>query len=272
MNTEPNSHKPLYVLAISSYAVHGTASLKTFITILGSKILPVPSLVLSGLTNLPGVKKFELPFEELLDSTLALAVARNLQLIFYTGYLGNPQQADVVAKLINKYREHIKVVITDPVCGDNGRTYVSPEVIARWPEIIKLSDLVFPNITELKLITGHPADAAENADFYIDRFKKMYPKVSLVITSHAVNDHEIGLQFHKGTSVFEAYMPLLPQNFGGSGDLMLALFIRNQFYNEMPLNAALNYAVNQTYQTIKFSIDSQSDGLLLDEKIYNLLP
>jgi len=72
-----------HTLAISSFAVHGTASLKTFISLLGDKILPVPSLLLNGLTNMTMVKKFDTPFRELLQSTFEVAVNRELDLILY---------------------------------------------------------------------------------------------------------------------------------------------------------------------------------------------
>lgn len=263
--------KPPHVLAISSYAVHGVASLKIFIKVLGSAILPVPSLVLSGLTNIEGVKKFDVQFEELLENTLQLAALRKQQLIFYTGYLGKPEQADVVTRLINKYRNHIKAVITDPVCGDHGRAYVSDEIIAKWPDIITLSDIVFPNITELKLITGNAIDAIEPTAYYVDAFKKMYPDTQLVISSHKKNDDEIGVQLHANDGAgFEFYQPLLAQNFGGSGDLLLALFIRYHFYDHLPVTDALRYATQQTSTIIKFSIDSGSDELLLNDHILNL--
>jgi len=151
--------KSPYILAVSSFAVHGTASLKTFITVLGEKILPVPSLLLNGLTNMSLVKKFETPFKELLKGTFELAADRNLELILYIGYLGKAEQADIILEMASIYRDRIKTIITDPVCGDHGRKYVPDDVIARWPDIIRQSDLVFPNQTELKIVTGNAPDA-----------------------------------------------------------------------------------------------------------------
>jgi pyridoxine kinase len=261
--------KPPYVLAISSYAVHGVASLKIFIRVLGSAVLPVPSLVLGGLTNIEGIKKFDISFAELLENTLQIAVLRKQQLVFYTGYLGSPEQADVVSAMINKYRNNIKTVITDPVCGDNGRTYVSPAVINKWPRLIKLSDFVSPNITELKLMTGHAADAADSIDTYIDQFKELYPDTQLMISSYAINDQEIGIQLHSGSDIFEYGLPVLPKNFGGSGDLLLALFMRERFYNNLSVEDALQAATDITHRIIQFSIDNASDELLLNDQILN---
>lgn len=262
-----NDHNSPYVLAVGSYAVHGVASLKTFIKILGSQILPVPSLVLSGLTNISGIKKFELPFAGLLESTLDIAVQRNQRLIFYTGYLGTAEQAEVVAAMIKKYSNIITTVITDPVCGDNGRAYVPPDVIGRWAKIIQLSDLVTPNITELKLITGHAADAAGNPEFYIDAFKDLYADTHLLLSSYTPNNEETGVQLHAGSALFEYCLPMLPQSFGGSGDLLLALFIRDHFFNGFSIKEALRSATDLTHHIIAFSIANGSNELLLNDDL-----
>jgi len=255
--------KTPYTLAISSFAVHGTASLKTFITILGEKVLPVPSLLLNGLTNMSLVKKLDIPFKELLQSSFDLAVSRDMDLILYIGYLGNAEQADIILEMINTYRTHIKTIITDPVCGDHGRVYVPDEVIAQWPHIINLSDMVFPNLTEIKILTGNKPDDNEDAGIYTEQFKELFPKTQLVVTSIKTGEESIGFQYH-GEEPFSYSHKLLPKNFGGSGDAFLALFILNHFYKKLSIDAALKLAADQTYQIIKNSIDKGSDDLVLE--------
>jgi len=254
--------KPPHVLAIGSFAVHGTASLKTFITILGEKVLPVPSLLLNGLTNMSLVKKFEPPFRDLLQSTLELAVSRELDLILYIGYLGKAEQADIIVEMISTYRGSIKTIITDPVCGDHGRTYVPQEVIDRWPEIISYSDIVFPNVTELKLLTGNNLDSPNAVSDYAGQFKKLYPSSKLVITS-IVEGGNTGIQSFSDEA-FQYTLRWLPKNYGGSGDAFVALFILNHFYRLRPFNEALKVAADQTYAMIKNSIEKGSDDLVLE--------
>ena len=255
--------KTPYTLAISSFAVHGTASLKTFISILGEKVLPVPSLLLNGLTNMSLVKKLDLPFKELLQSSFALAVNRELDLILYIGYLGNAEQADIIIEMITTYRSHIKTIITDPVCGDHGRVYVPADVIAQWPRIISLSDMVFPNLTEIKILTGNKPDDNDDAGIYIDQFKKLFAQTQLIVTSVKTGEDAIGFRYH-GKQPFSYSHELLPKNFGGSGDAFLALFILNHFYKKLSIDTALKLAADQTYQMIKNSIDKGSGDLVLE--------
>jgi len=253
--------KTPHILAISSFAVHGTASLKTFITFLGDKILPVPSLMLNGLTNMSLVKKFDVPFAELLQSTFDLAVNRDLELILYIGYLGNAAQADIISEMITNYRSHIKTIITDPVCGDHGRTYVPAEVIAQWPALVKQSDMVFPNLTELKILTGYQPDDNQAIEVYADQFKALYPNTQLVVTS-VPTGNGISIMSYGG-EFFIYEHALLPKNFGGSGDAFLSLFILNFFYRQASFNDALKLAARQTFKIIENSIENYSTDLIL---------
>jgi pyridoxine kinase len=254
--------KQPYVLAMGSFAVHGTASLKTFITFLGDKILPVPSLILNGLTNMSLVKKFDTPFKELLQSTLELAVNRELELIVYIGYLGKAEQAGIILEMLDTYSGIIKTIITDPVCGDHGRSYVPDEVIKQWPILIQRSNIVFPNITELKILTGFKPDDEPLLQTCVELFKQLFPKTQLVVTSIKKNDYTMGI-YSYGTEAYEYQHPLLPKNYGGSGDAFLALFILNHYYRHLPFNDALKLAADQTYHIIKKSIESDSSDLLL---------
>jgi len=254
--------KSPHVLAIGSFAVHGTASLKTFISVLGEKVLPVPSLLLNGLTNMSLVKKFDPPFDELLHATFELAASRGLELILYIGYLGKAEQADIILEMINTHRASIKTIITDPVCGDHGRIYVPQEVIDRWPEIIRLSDMVFPNVTELKLLTGQPLNSADLVSVYAAQFQSLYPSAGLVVTSIREQEN-IGYTAFAGEPMTYLH-EMLPKNYGGSGDAFLALFILNHFYKRLPFNEALKLAADQTYNIIKNSIEKGSDDLVLE--------
>ena len=254
--------KTPYTLAISSFAVHGTASLKTFITLLGERILPVPTLMLNGLTNMAMVKKLDVPFEELLQGTFDLAIARKLDLALYIGYLGKAEHTDIILEMISTYRSNIKMIITDPVCGDHGRTYVPEDIIGQWPHIIGVSDLVFPNLTELKILTGHQPSDKEDTGIYVEQFKRLFPKTQLVVTSIKPDEDSIGIEFY-GRETYSYMHKVLLKNYGGSGDAFVALFILNRFYKQMGIAEALKLAGDQTYQIIKNSIDKGSDDLIL---------
>jgi len=179
----------------------------------------------------------------------------------YIGYLGKAEQAAIILQAINNYRDSIKTIITDPVCGDHGRIYVPQEVIDRWPRIIELSDFIFPNVTELKLLTGNSPDSDIKIEECAAQFRARYQSPKLVVTS-ITDGNSIGIRAF-GDEPFEHLHHLLPRNYGGSGDAFLALFILNYFYKKLPFNEALKTAADLTHNLIKMSIEKQSDDLIL---------
>lgn len=253
----------LKVLAVGSFAVHGTASLKAMIKVLGSRVLPVPSVVLSGLTNMKSVTKLDVPFEKLLTEVFELAVYRQQRLILYIGYLGKPEQADILAELTGRYRGSIECIVTDPVCGDHGRMYVPAEIAEKWPALIRLSDMVFPNLSEIKILTGHHPAAEGEPGTFIQQFTGLYPDAELVVTSMLHHTGEIGVELY-GEDRFSFYHPYLSRNFGGSGDTFLALFLLHYFYNKQTKAAALTEAARQTAGYIGRSIALDADELVME--------
>lgn len=253
----------LKVLAVGSFAVHGTASLKAMTKVLGSRVLPVPSVVLSGLTNMKSVTKLDVPFEKLLTEVFELSVHRGHRLILYIGYLGKPEQADILTELIARYRPHIECIVTDPVCGDHGRMYVPVTIAEKWPALIRLSDMVFPNLSEIKILTGHDPAAQGDAGAYISEFIGLYPNAELIVTSMLLSAEEIGIELY-GERRFSFYHPYLSRNFGGSGDTFLALFLLHFFYQKKTKEAALMEAAQQTAAYIAQSIAAGADELVME--------
>ena len=255
--------KKLFTLAIGSFAVHGTASLKTFTHTLGEHILPVPSVLLNGLTNMQLVKRFDTPFQALLEGSFELAVHRNVDLILYIGYLGNAQQAVIIKEAIEKYRPIIKTIITDPVCGDHGRAYVSAEVIEQWPSLIEQSDFTFPNLTELKILTNQLPEKVGEAEVFIQDFKNRFPHTHLVATSIPFENDTIGIKVF-GEEMFSYAQKQQSKHFGGTGDALVAHFILYHYYRHLPFGEALKKAVNRVAFLMEQSIAAGSSDLLLN--------
>ncbi|MEM6628861.1 MAG: hypothetical protein AAF694_04280 [Bacteroidota bacterium] len=252
----------LKILAVHSYAIHGTASMKAFNSILGSRLLPVPSLVLTGLTNISGFKKTTVAFEDLLLGSLELARQQKQKLLFYVGYLGSPQQAEVILKGIHTYRDCIERVLVDPVSGDHGRVYVPPEIIEVWPSILQVAHWAFPNYTELQLLSGVGPQSGLIPREYLKIFGNRFPSLSVIATSIPdTHNLEIGL-LHKGVSEF---IPItqLPQNYGGTGDVFAAIFVKKHFMQGLTLNESLHIAATETAKAIQFSIEQNSKELLI---------
>ena len=146
------------VAAVNDLSGFGRCSLTVTIPILsamGFQVCPVPTAVLSGHTGYPDplVRDFSA------DMADYLAHWERLGLTFacgYTGFLGHPEQAEVLAPFLTRLREQGAMRLVDPAMADNGKLYssCSPDLIPAMGRLVALAGVATPNLTELCLLTG----------------------------------------------------------------------------------------------------------------------
>ncbi|WNJ17659.1 bifunctional hydroxymethylpyrimidine kinase/phosphomethylpyrimidine kinase [Pontibacter sp. G13] len=250
------------ILTVHSLAVHGTASLKAIQSMLGTRILPVPSVYLSGLTNIPGVVKTDVAFKEVLTSTLEVARARNEQIVWFVGYLGDPQQAETIRELYQEYRDISLGMVVDPVCGDHGKMYVPEEILQAWPRLLEVADWALPNFTELKFLSGHPDLSISEPGPYLEQFQAKYPDLSFIVTS-LDNGKLMTLELHSpnGSQTFKHER--IEAQYDGTGDVFAAAFILYFYYLKTAPAVAMEQAALTTMHTIRNSRMRDSDDLVI---------
>jgi pyridoxal/pyridoxine/pyridoxamine kinase len=252
------------VLAIHSMPANGNAGLKMVMSVLGTRTIPVPSLLLSGIGSIPGFRKFGVPFETLLYETLALARQRGDKLLVYIGYLHLPEQAHQIARAIELNRNLIDWVLVDPVSGDHGRPYVPEDLIANWHILLEMADFAFPNITEAYLL-GNARQvpfAEEHFETFVAGFTARFPRLNCVITS-LTRKGKIYNRLIARNHIFEVSQPLLDARFGGSGDVFASYFILYAAFARMPFQTALKKAASKTEKAIRYSLKLNSIDLVL---------
>ncbi len=235
----------LKVLAINSFPANGNAGLKMVMAILGTVVIPVPTLLLTGigsLRNMTGFTTFQYDFRQNLEGTLQIAQLRGYRLLVYVGYLGNARQVDMIRELVEKYHLIIETLWVDPVCGDQGHPYVSPEIIQQWPHLLEIADLALPNLTEIALISGHQADIQlTQPEPYIQAFRDKFPDTDLLVTSLLEEDKVIN-RLYQGQKQKNFANPSLPVNYGGAGDAFASLLIYYHFFRGLGLDSAIEKA------------------------------
>ncbi|MEM9985643.1 MAG: hypothetical protein AAF804_11185 [Bacteroidota bacterium] len=251
------------LMVVHSLAVHGTASLKAFLSILGTRVLPVPSLYLTGLTNLPQVLKVGTHFAAMLEGSLELARLRGQSVTLYVGYLGSPDQADVILGQMEAYQDVIEGLIVDPVSGDHGRTYVPKAVVEAWPKLLAKAQWAFPNFTELTLLGGlAPTSSAYSYQDHLQAFSQKYPSLNFIATSLPLGS-TLGLAlYHAGENVVHEH-PKLSQNFGGSGDIFAAYFLNYYLYQGWNAPQAMQQAATHAVEIIERAMAMDSPDLPL---------
>ncbi len=251
----------LKILSVHSMATHGTASMKVAISLLGSRILPVPSIYLTGLTNIPGFQKFALPFEAMLVGSLELARKRGQKLLLYIGYLANATQAETLSSAIKEYRDIIQHILIDPVSGDHGKIYVAEEVISVWPMLLKQADWALPNYTELQLFSGLAPDRSIEA--HVNAFQQSFPNLSFIATSIPF-DEDIGLHLYHEGEDWQFSHEKLTHNYGGTGDVFAISFIEAFWLNGLSAKEAVKEGANRCLKLIRKAKDQKADQLIVE--------
>ena len=211
------------VVCIHSLTAHGVVGLKAFMARLGEVALPVPSLLLTGPGNMPGCRRFEYDFAAMLDGTLAAVAARSERVVVFVGYLANAGQVAVVEAALERHRAIVSAVVVDPVSGDDGRAYVSAELIAAWPRLLARATWALPNLTEVELFTGQTGEAALAA------LRERVPHLGLVVTGWPAGD-EVVTRLYEGTGdPVEHRQERVAGSTSGTGDLFAAEWMREVF-------------------------------------------
>ena len=274
MTTENQPSAPTpKILAINSFPANGNAGLKMAMSVLGTHAIPVPTLLLSGIGNMPGFQRFPVPFYELLDGTLTLARQNGHSLVVYVGYLGSADQPALITDALARFWDIIKYIVVDPVCGDNGRAYTTDAIIDAWHDLLPLADLVLPNFTETALLTGIRENIVpENAERYLSAFRNRYPAQDCIVTGIRFENQVINRWVRAATGVITDFAhPYYPQYFSGTGDLFASVLLRYLCLENQSMPQAIVNAGRVLETIIRQSVMAGRTELLLTPELPYLL-
>lgn len=198
--------------------------------------------------------------EKLLPGAMKIASQRGEKLILYIGYLGNAGQVKLIKEQIRENRALISHIIVDPVSGDHGRLYVPSEVVEAWPELLSLADWAMPNFTELQLMSGLPSGSDEKE--VLQAFQERFPKLSFIGTSMPEEKDIRLVLFHNG--IYQTFTHKKEEaNYGGTGDVFTAIFIRHYLLRHQSAFQAMRIAAEGTHRIIANSMMANSPDLIL---------
>lgn len=272
------------VAAIHDLSGFGRASLTIAIPVLsamGFQVCPLPTAVLS--TQTTGFSDFR--FVDLTASMPDfLAHWKDLGLRFeavYSGFLGSPAQAGIVAECIDACLLPGGLAVIDPVLGDNGclDATMTPEMVERMRWLMGRAHCVTPNITEAAFLLGEAYPdgelcAAELREWLL-RLADFGPEMA-VITSAP-------LAGHAGRSVVAAYdktrnsfwkvsRERIPVFYPGTGDTFASVLTGSLLRGD-----SLPVAVDRAAQFVALGIRATfghalpgRDGILLERVLQSL--
>lgn len=137
----------------------------------------------------------------------------------YTGFFGSVEQILLTESIIRDFRGEDTVVIVDPVLGDNGRLYpcFSDEYVEEMRRLMRLADVITPNLTEAAILTDSAMDTAP---------RTLLTKLNVpnVIVTGVRRNNGIGYAARFGDEITEINTPYVPLTLHGTGDVFASAF------------------------------------------------
>ncbi|TCQ25114.1 pyridoxal kinase PdxY [Rhizobium sp. PP-CC-3G-465] len=186
-----------------------------------------------------------------------------------SGYLGNAQQVEAVARLVEtlKARNPHLIYACDPVIGDRGDLYV-PEPVASGirDRLLPLAGLATPNRFELSWLSNAALDS--NAAI-LDAALALGPSRMLVTSAIAMMNGSTGNLYLSGHHALLAEHRLVDNPPNGTGDLMAALFLGRLLEGQSE-EKALQLATASVFEMVARSARRGADELTLQQDAHCL--
>lgn len=254
--------------AIHDLSGIGRCSLTAAIPILsamGIQVCPFPTAVLSNQTGFPRYELVDLTDRmEAFGQCWAPWYGRFDAV--YSGFLGNPRQAEITRGLVEKLRGEDTLVLVDTVLGDHGMRYpiFDEEMCSRVRELAFDADVITPNLTEACLLAGEPAEAAQDMQsraelIQLASYLASQGPGTVVITGIRDEDRVANLAYIKEDSrCFWESSRRIGYSYSGTGDV-LASILCGGLVHGLPLGEVLRTACRFIETALEETAESGSD-------------
>ena len=217
------------VAAVHDLCGYGKCSLGVAIPVVsagGCDVCPVPTGLFSSHTAFPGWYMHDTT--DILSDYLAAWQGIGVEIdAVYSGFLGAPEQVEIIRNLYDRYPKALRVV--DPVMADHGKVYptYTPELCQAMADLACDADILTPNLTEAAIILGEPIGEEWGGVNISDEEAKRI--IDALLAKGAKNVVLKGIQRGDGIirnfvagqdcELFEAKNKYLPFMLHGTGDL-----------------------------------------------------
>lgn len=221
------------LLTVQDISCIGQCSITVALPILsaaGVETCILPSAVLSTHTA-PCFKGFT--FNDLTDEMpLITNHWKNLGVKFaaiYTGYLGNFKQIEIVKDCVKNLLKEGGKAFIDPAMADNGALYTGFDgnFVEKMKELVPISDVLLPNITEACLLSGVEYRENYDEEYILTVLKKLTAlgAKTVVLTGVGYEKGFTGVAVYDGKSLKYYKHKKISQSYHGTGDIYSSAFV-----------------------------------------------
>lgn len=244
----------------------------------GIETAVIPTAILS--THTGGFKDFT--FRDLTDDIIPIAKHWKNEGFkfdaFYTGYLGNSRQIELVIDAVNMLRNKDSLLICDPAMADNGKMYVGFEN-SFAKEMLKLcatADIIVPNITEAVFMLGEDyTDGPYDKEYIEGLILRLYKetKAKIVLTGVYFDYVNLGAACYDGQTIQYCSSEKINALFHGTGDVFASALTSAIVYGHKLVDAT-EIAVKFTFNSIKNTLvpgETRKYGVNFEKELPNLI-
>ena len=220
------------IAAVHDLCGYGKCSLGVAIPTLsaaGCDVCPVPTGLFSSHTAFPGWYMHDTT--DILPDYLKAWNGIGVQIdAVYSGFLGAPEQVDIIQDLYKTYPNALKVV--DPVMADHGKVYATytPELCEAMSQLACQADVLTPNLTEAAIILGEEWKGTNISDAEAERIVRALVARgarAVVLKGIRREGEDIIRNFVGATDgeVFQVSNEYLPYMLHGTGDVFCSCLL-----------------------------------------------
>ncbi len=167
----------------------------------------------------------------------------------YSGYLGSPEQIDLVRRTWKEFSGPETLHIVDPAMADNGSLYkgFTQAFADEMARLCGEADLIMPNLTEAALMTHSPYRPEGGRDYIQDMLRRLAELGSRysMLTGVSPEPDRLGAMIYDSRDNI-----LLPVKFHGTGDIFASCMAGGMTIGK-GLEESMAIAVDYTLECIR---------------------
>ncbi|HAZ19809.1 MAG TPA: pyridoxamine kinase [Clostridiales bacterium] len=276
--TNPNPVKK--VIAVHDLSGYGRCSLSVILPVLaamGVQPISLPTALLS--THTGGYTDFTfLDLTSQIEPIYQHWLTLNSDFhAIYSGFLAHAAQVQLVENLIEAYQNKTKIILVDPVMGDDGVLYATCDepLLQEMKRLIGKATIITPNITEAVFLLGKPYKEYFNPSEVknmLYALAEMGPKQVVITGFKNKNNIHTGYLDTATGEVNILTQEKVNKGYPGTGDVFASILLGHLLKPD-PLDQSVHSAADFVRYAIQYSAQydyPEREGILLEPLLYKL--
>lgn len=268
----PHNHQKK-IAVINDFCGFGRCSITVSLPIISAmkiQCCPLPTSIFSNHTEFDSF--FYTDYTKHMDAYMEEWAKLDLQFNgILTGFLGSPEQTEIVKRFLERFKKKDTITVIDPVMGDGGKLYptYAPSLARQMSSLVAYADILTPNLTEACILTGteYRADMDEaQIEELCEKLGSMGPK-KIVISGLERGEDMENVVYEAGKAPVTVKVQKVGPCRSGTGDVFASM-IAADAVNGVDLVSSVRHASSFIAKVLRRAVEldlPKTDGLCIEE-------